>query len=37
MILHSGTDVPPPDSGFVITIDAEDVITIDGDNVIYLD
>lgn len=37
MILHHGTDFPPPDNGFLITIDNDDVVTIDGDNVIVLE
>ena len=37
MILHSGTDVPPPNTNFLITIDSDDVVTIDGDNVVVLE
>ena len=37
MILHTGGDVPPPGSSFLITIDNDDVVTIDGDNVIVLE
>jgi len=35
LVMHQ--DVPPPQTGFVITIDPEDVVTIDGDNVVYLE
>jgi hypothetical protein len=35
LLMHQ--DIPPPGTGFVITIDNEDVVTIDGDNVVYLE